>query len=226
MKKALTVAALALAALSATAQETAYKITGTVPEGVKKVYLYALAERAAIDSATVTDGKYVLDGTRPKDDILVVDIDNSAIMLFNDGKPVNFDMATNTLDGSELNKKLLECHTYLSRNSAELDSLFMEFDKAMKDPSEAGKAKAEELSAKFDAMRRQALAEEIAVVKENKDNLIPAAMLGQLCYSLDYDQLKKLLPETAPYYNHPAVHVPRRNWPVSRSADRAFRSPT
>ena len=205
MKKALTVAALALAALSATAQETAYKITGTVPEGVKKVYLYALAERAAIDSATVTDGKYVLDGTRPKDDILVVDIDNNAIMLFNDGTPVNFDMATNTLDGSELNKKLLECHTYLSRNSAELDSLFMEFDKAMKDPSEAGKAKAEELSAKFDAMRRQALAEEIAVVKENKDNLIPAAMLGQLCYSLDYDQLKELLPETAPYYNHPAV---------------------
>ena len=205
MKKTLTIAALALGLLPVKAQDTAYKITGTVPQDVKKVTLYSYSSREAIDSAAVAGGKFMLDGTRPLNDILIVDMDGDGLMLFNDGTPVSYAAADKTLDGSELNKKLYACHTYLSRNSATLDSLYVEFNKALKGGTTADKAKAKELSAKFDDLRRQALNDEITVIKENKDNLIPATMLGNLCYSLDYDGLKALLPTTAPYYNHPAV---------------------
>ena len=204
-RKLLTFAAFALGLLPAAAQDTAYKITGTVPANVKTVYLYAMNKRGAIDSTAVSGGKFAFSGTRQLNDILILDIDNEGVVMFNDGTPVSVDMVKMTLGGSDLNRKLYDCHNYLARNSAEIDSLYTEFNKALKGNTEADKTKARELSAKFDSLRRQTVSEEIAIIRENRDNLIPAAMLGGLCYSLDYDLLKELLPETAPYYNHPVL---------------------
>ena len=72
MKKTLTIAALALGLLPVKAQDTAYKITGSVPADVKTVYLGVMNARQPVDSATVTDGKFTLDGTLPKDEIMLI----------------------------------------------------------------------------------------------------------------------------------------------------------
>ena len=72
MKKTLTIAVLALGCMSATAQDTAYKITGTMPADVKKVYLGVMTQREPIDSVTVKDGKFEFNGTRQLNEIIYV----------------------------------------------------------------------------------------------------------------------------------------------------------
>ena len=60
------------------AQETAYKITGTVPASVSKVYLYVMGQRAALDSATVSNGKFELSGKQNLNEIFMLDANNEA----------------------------------------------------------------------------------------------------------------------------------------------------
>ena len=106
MKKLLTIAALALVTLSASAQDTAYKITGTVPADVKTVYLGLMTARQPVDSATVTNGKFTLDGTLPKDEIMLIITGDYYLPVFNDGTPVDINTVGKTFNGSELNKKM------------------------------------------------------------------------------------------------------------------------
>lgn len=205
MKKLFTIAALALATLSVSAQDTAYKITGTVPADVKTVYLGLMTARQPVDSAAVTNGKFTLDGTLPKDEIMLIITGNYYLPVFNDGTPVDLNTVDKTFNGSELNKKMYAYDNELSACTERLNAAVMEYRAAAADTTAAGKAKLKEIEAKAEQLQNEAITKQLDIVKANKDNLIPAAFLPQLYYMLDYNELKELLPETAPYYNHPAM---------------------
>ena len=205
MKKLFTIAALALATLSVSAQDTAYKITGTVPADVKTVYLGLMTARQPVDSAAVTNGKFTLDGTLPKDEIMLIITGNYYLPVFNDGTPVDLNTVDKTFSGSELNKKMYAYDNELSACTERLNAAVMEYRAAAADTTAAGKAKLKDIEAKAEQLQNEAITKQIDIVKANKDNLIPAAFLPQLYYMLDYNELKELLPETAPYYNHPAM---------------------
>ncbi len=205
MKKILSIAALALATLSANAQDTAYKITGTVPADVKTVYLGVMNARQPVDSAAVTGGKFTLDGTRQKDELLMIITGDYYLPVFNDGTPIDLNTVAKTFTGSELNKKMYDYDNELSSYTQNLTAAIMEYRAASADTTAEGKAKLKELEAKCEQLQDAAITKQIDIVKANKDNLIPVAFLSQLYYMLDYNELKELLPETAPYYNHPAM---------------------
>lgn len=207
MKKILSIAALALAALSANAQDTAYKITGTVPADVKKVYIIASGQRAPFDSVAVANGKFELNGTKPLNDVFNIVMGNYYLPLFNDGMPVDVNTVTKTLQGSELNKKLYEYDKALTVYGDQMNDLYGKYREAMSDTTANGKVQQEILKAQAEKLSDDYMNAQLKIVKENKDNLIPAVYLGQLAYGLDYNELKELLPETAPYYNHPAMKM-------------------
>ncbi len=205
MKKTLTIAALALGCMSATAQDTAYKITGTVPADVKKVYLGVMTQREPIDSVTVKDGKFEFNGTRQLNEIIYVMTPEGNCPVFNDGTPVDINAVSNTLTGSELNKKLYGYEQQLDKYNQQMNKLYPEYMAAAKDASAEGKAKAKELEAQLNETWGGKKDATLGIINENKDNLIPAAYINAVAYMLGYDELKKLLPDTAPYYNHPAM---------------------
>ena len=205
MKKLFTIAALALATLSVSAQDTAYKITGTVPADVKTVYLGLMTARQPVDSAAVTNGKFTMDGTLPKDEVMYIIIGNYYLPVFNDGTPVDLNTVSKTFSGSELNKKVYAYDNEMTAYTEPLNAAIMEYRAAAADTTAAGKAKLKEIEAKAERLQNEAIAKEIAIAKANMDNLIPVTILPNHYYMLDYNELKELMPETAPYYNHPAM---------------------
>lgn len=205
MKKILSIAALALATLSANAQDTAYKITGTVPADVKTVYLGVMNARQPVDSAAVTDGKFTLDGTRQKDELLMIITGDYYLPVFNDGTPIDLNTVAKTFSGSELNKKLYDYDVQLDKYNQQMNELYPQYMAVEKDTSAAGKAKAEELKERLNQTWSGKKDETLRIIKANMNSLIPVAYIGSVAYMLDYNELKALLPETAPYYNHPAM---------------------
>ena len=205
MKKILTVAALAFGLLPFCEQKTAYEITGTVPSDVKMVYMGVMTERAPLDSVAVTGGKFVLDGVSQKDAIMLVGIGDYYFPMFNDGTPVNVNTVAKTFDGSELNKKLYGYDNEITALGDAYMRARTDYMVAAGDTAKAGKAKLEKLQSDYEAAYDNFMNRQLKIVEENKDNLIPAVYLSQIYPAYDYDQLKKLMPETAPYYNHPAM---------------------
>lgn len=205
MKKLLLTAVSVMATVTIQAQQTNYKITGIVPDTIKKVYLYVSGQREATDSTTVSNGKFTMNGSQPLNEIMVVDINNKGVSFFNDGTPIEINMTNRTLSGSELNKKLYSYNLQLEKYDTETEQIYSEYAKVAKDTTEAGKAKAVALAEKFNALREAIIKDQMDIVNANKDNLIPAIFLSNTYFVLDYNELKDLLSPSAPYYNHPAV---------------------
>ena len=68
-----------------------YKVSGIVPDGINKIYIYknnGLSSREMLDSVTVTDGRFTMSGTRPAYDLLSLGTKGiNSIQFFNDGEP-------------------------------------------------------------------------------------------------------------------------------------------
>ena len=202
---------MAFVATAAFAQQNAgYSIQGTCPEGVKKVYILDINGRrpAAIDSATVSAGKFALKGNAAKDALLgLTTTQRDYRAFFNDGTPITADMTTNTLKGSELNTKLNAYDRELDALTAETKPLYEQYEKAVKSgmtQEELAKT-VNEIRQKVEAIEEKANSRKLEIIRENPDNLIPAAFLGDIMYELEYPELKELLDEKHAYASHPAL---------------------
>ena len=205
MKKLLSTIVLCCAMATAGAQQTGYKITGTVPDGVKEVTLYNATTHKPIGSAPVKDGKFVLEGKGQHNEILTLAIGREGINLFNDGTPVDLDIKGNALEASELNKKLRGCERELDKYGNKIGEKYELYEEAVKDKSEAGKAKAKLIESEIDALQDSLMAKQLGFVADNKDNIIPAFLIGTMYYMLPYDELKTMLDPSAAYFSHPAL---------------------
>lgn len=77
--------------------------------------------------------------------------------------------------------------------------------------------KAEAEPAKLPEIRQQAmdiyeekLGLEMKIIRENANNMIPAAFVGDVAYNLEYDELVEICNPKNAYYNHPAMDVPKK----------------
>ena len=144
MRTILSLAACAIVALAACAQSkegTEYNVSGQC-NNAAKVYIIEMGSRQAqaIDSATVTDGKFSMKGTADKDALLgITATKNDYSVFFNDGTPVTIDMATKILKGSDLNTRLNGYDSELDAISSQTAPLYMQYSEAQ----EAGKSKEE-----------------------------------------------------------------------------------
>lgn len=108
------VSAIALTAWAVTRQQAddgvTYDVQGTCPDGVSRVYLLDPAKRQVIDSAAVVDGRFAFRGTADENAVLALSLPagDTYALFFNDGQPVDADLLTMTLTGSEQNTRLNE----------------------------------------------------------------------------------------------------------------------
>ncbi len=208
MKKILFLILLAVPALSVLAQDTEFKITGTVSEDVKEIVLVVNNDRNSTEKIDVNNGSFTLTGIKALNDILSLYFGNYSISFFNDGTPIDVDFIQHTFSGSDMNKKLFDYDRQIDDKYADaMNGIMAEAETLSKDESEAGAAKMQELEKKYDEITDAMAADQLKIIMENKDNLIPAIYINQVIYNLEYDELKDLLDSNAPYYNHPAMAI-------------------
>lgn len=202
MKRHLSTVMMAIVAMAATAQDVELKITGTVPAGAKTVYLVNKDARNDVDSVAVNGGKFEYSGKKAENTLMLVTTENNGVMFFCDGTPVEVALDKSTVKGSELNTKMggymEKYNSYMSR-MGELGKMY----KKTRDGNEADKEnKLKAIEADYETTGNEYSAFAMGIINGNKDNLIPAAFIGDVMYELSYDELKALMPETAPYYGH------------------------
>ena len=217
MKRLVIFFVVALAAIAVNAQEVITKVTGSNAD-VKKVYLIDAQARQlnVLDSATVAGKAFAFNHAAAKDAFLYIKTDLSVadegktFLIVNDGEPVAIDFATNEVKGSALNTKLAGIVAVDQLFDSEGMALFKEYEQLQARDDEAAATRIAEIREAFDKLGERQNNYYKQVVLENQDNIIPAHFIGQMAYELDYNELKTLLPESAPYYNHPAVATAKK----------------
>jgi len=210
MKRLIIMAFAAFAMMSAKAQETAYTISGSVPEGVTKVYLRLTDSRQPSDSAAVNDGKFELKGKLPLNSTMIVAAGEYGVPCFNDGTPISINFTDRSVEASPLNMKLHTCDAEIDKYYPRLEALYMSLDSVGHSEKAADKARAKALMGEVETIEEAMTNDMKGFVTANKDNLIPAYYLSQIYYAYDYDELSKVLDPATPYYNHPAMARAKR----------------
>ena len=211
MKNSIITAILAFCCMPIMAQtgsgDTAYEVKGTCPTDIAKVYVIDLM-KGVTDSTETKNGTFEIKGSNKKDAFLGIAAKGSSsyIVFINDGTPVSADLATMTLKGSELNNKLNGYDRQLDAINGEVRKYIEQYNEAQKSgKSEAElKALAEELNSKYIepiAAKSTELTKQI--IRDNKDNIIPAAFINNIMYDCELSELKELLDPKYAYANHP-----------------------
>ena len=108
MKKVLLMATLVVAVMPSMAQKVDYSVSGTYAKDGKTVYLMDELTELAIDSTTVSSGKFTFSGAADQDALMGVKAGMKGweTLFFNDGTPVAVNLNDSTLTGSPLNERL------------------------------------------------------------------------------------------------------------------------
>lgn len=96
---------------------------------------------------------------------------------------------------------------------AQGDNILKEYRELMKnDPKgekPATQARVVQLSAAIDSISSEQLKLVKRIIRENKDNQLPASYIKESMYELGYEGLKEALDPTAAYYNNPDLEKPK-----------------
>ena len=216
MRKFLTIALVGMLALSACAQkgerkEISYTVSGTYPAEVKKVYIIdpTLNQRVPVaDSVDVVGGKFQYIGKAMEESFLGVAASTSnPTMFIVDGTPVEIDLGTGTLKGSKLNEKYNGYQVEFNKFEKQMEEICAPFFQAQKE----GKPQEELMAIRNEVVKNmEPVNEEMAqfakkVIKENPDNVIPAAFIGNVMYDYELAELKELLSDKYAYSSHPML---------------------
>ena len=180
----------------------AYQVSGIVPEGISKIYIYrssGLGSRELLDSATIKDGHFAMSGIQPTHDLLSLGSGAMSIQFFNDGVPLTMDFVKDSLSASQLNERF--CH-YCKEEKLFTDEFYRLFIATKQTNDEAKKKELEQqIAANQEAMNEYAR----SIIHSNLDNVIAAYYLEAVNDYMDYEELASLLDSTAYYYNHPLL---------------------
>ena len=169
--------------LACSADNVKYVVTGSrAPEEGARVYLIDQTTRKPIDSTVVSLGAFELKGTAGKDAFLAVTVGGSdrQFLLFNDGKPVQVDVAERTLTGSALNTCLSACVVRDAAAYAEYEKTIRLMEAAAELPEEDMAACMEELTAQYQSALKQYADFYLGMIGENQGTLIPVAFVEKL----------------------------------------------
>lgn len=216
MKKLLTLLLTVLVASSACfGADVNYKVTGkNAPKDGAAVQLIDKLSGSPINNAVVSKGSFEMKGKAGKDAFLAVIVDGVEwnFLFFNDGKPVQVNVADRSVSGSALNAKLSACAL---KNAEEYDKYYGYVETFMALPGAEQEAKMEEFMAEY-RTRIKAYADfYMGMIEENKDNLIPVAFIEHypslISAASEWDKAKgdkafnDLLSSNSPCARHPYV---------------------
>ena len=212
----------ATCALSCNGDEAKYDVSAkNAPVDGTKVYLVDRLTDAPIDSAVIADGSFTMKGKAAKDALLSVQIDGWEwyFPLFNDGKPVQINLADSTFTGSALNTKLSDCDRRDGAAYAGFTSFIKDYLALPKEEQEARQA---EFITEYQA-RLEAYGDTyISMIEENMDNLIPVVYLSNVPTLAGKEKFDELMASGAPFTQHPyAISIKRQIEESSAEEDEA-----
>ena len=200
MKKILFLSMAISAALfcACTGGKVNYNITVTGADDGTAVTLVDKLSGETINSGEIADGELNLTGKADKNALLYVQKseDDWQTVFFADGEDVTINLEDNSLEGSELNEKLVACDKEASdlyNEVLEAISEYGELDEAEQ------KVRAEEINAKIAGISELYK----KILDENRDNLIPAAFISEIAQSLEDEEQAELFDAKYPYAKHP-----------------------
>lgn len=189
-------------------EEISYTVSGTCAADVKMVYVVDPRNpRDIADSVKVADGKFAYTGKAPRNAFMGLTAGMEPTLFIVDGEPVTIDLTTGALKGSALNEKFGGYMQKMATLEKAQQAVIEPYIQAQRD----GKSQ-EELQAMVPTI--QAALEPISqqltdlcktAIKENPDNIIPAAFIRNVMYDFELDELKELLSDKYVYANHPMV---------------------
>jgi len=199
------ISVVATGMLACSGNEAKYVITGkNAPQDGITVYLVDRIVADAIDSAVVVDGTFKMKGKAAKDAFLGIEVEGSDwnYPLFNDGVPVQINFTDSSVTGSALNVKLTECDKRNSKAYARLNQLIEGF---LALPKEEQASAEDDFVAQYEAVFQNFVDTKLAIIEENKDNLIPVAFIENVPEVLGYKKFNELVSSDAPFAKHPFV---------------------
>lgn len=196
---------LAAALVSCSEDNVRYYVNGTnAPEEGSVVYLTDRTSMEQIDSAVVSGGSFKMKGKADMNAFLAIKVkgNEGGFVFFNDGEPVNVDVAADNLTGSALNVKLTEC---LAKNDEAYDEYNTFLQSFLTLPEEEQQAKMEEFMPLYRAAIKKYSDFFFGMIDDNKDNLIPVAFMGSVRSLGGEGKFNELLDSGAPFAQHPYV---------------------
>ena len=196
---------IAAGMLACSGNDAKYVITGkNAPQDGVSVYLVDRLIADDIDSAVVANGTFEMKGTAAKDAFLGIAVEGSDwnYPLFNDGVPVQIDFADSSVTGSAVNIKLTECDKRDSKAYARVNQLL---DGFLALPKEERDAAQNAFLAQYEKEFHQYADTKLAIIEENKDNLIPVAFMENVPEVLGHAKFNELASSDAPFARHPFV---------------------
>ena len=189
-------------------EPVSYTVSGTTAPDVKMVYVVdPLNPRELADSAKVVNGKFTITSKAAPNAFLGISDGNEPALFIVDGTPVTLDLTNKTLKGSALNEKFSGYMQKMNALEKAQEALVEPYMKARRE----GKSQ-EELQAMVPAIQaglEPIQAEQTAlckqIIKENPDNVIPAAFIRNSMYDFELAELKELLSDKYAYASHPMV---------------------
>lgn len=169
--------------LACSSDNVRYAVTGShAPEDGASVYLIDQTTRRAIDSTVVTRGAFELKGMAEKDAFLAIAVGGSdrQFLLFNDGKPVQVDVAAGMLTGSALNNRLSACVIRDQAAYAEYEKVLEKMEAMASLPEEEIAAQEEEIMKEYQTALNRYADFYVGMVEENQGSLIPVAFSEKL----------------------------------------------
>lgn len=206
-------------------KEVSYVINGTCASDVKEVILCDAATRyTPIDTIKVTNGQFTYQGKSQENTFLGLTTNRQHFVLFiADGTPVSVDLSTNIVKGSALNEKLNKVDLHLD----ELNNKAMKLLEPYMNAQKEGKSEKEllELSASINEGLKP-IQDEMTnyckqVIKENKDNVIPAFVFSNVMYDFSFEELKEMTDSKYAYANHPMM-APLKKYIVEEEKKQAI----
>ena len=204
MKKILSLALLSFLAGSALAQNTQYKVSGTVPADVTAVYIITNNDSRQVDSVKVSNGKFEATGTKETNAFITFMKDRqNQYTVVNDGTPVSIDFNAGTVTGSALNNEFTAFQKKQAQETQKMNEVYTVYRNT------EDKAKREELIKEIEALDEQAESEIQNYVKQHKNDVTPAFYLSTNYYGYSFEELKAVLDPSTAYYKHVAMLRPK-----------------
>ena len=214
------VLAAAAALVSCSDESVKYSVTGSnAPEEGTVVYLTDRTSMTQIDSAVVSGGSFKMKGKADMNAFLNIEVQGheGGFVFFNDGEPVQVDVAVGSLTGSALNVKLREC---LAKNDEAYDEYNTFLQSFLTLPEDEQQAKMEEFIPLYRAAIEKYSEFFFGMIEDNMDSLIPVAFMGSVRSLGGAEKVDELMGSGAPFAQHPYVLEMKRKLDEAAARER------
>lgn len=201
MKKVMFIAALMMAVLPTEAQQVKYSINGISKDNGKTVSLIDRKTNQTVNTATVVDGKFTMNGNAEKDAFMAIGIKENpwATIFFNDGTPMTINLNDSTLKGSPQNERL-------TRYDIDINAPYANYMIKIQSMSEEErKAKEVELAGGLMIAMMKMMTGVEKVFKEERETLIPVAFISEYQQMFGQEKFDSVLATKPVWASHPIV---------------------